>query len=83
MSVSTAREVEWFGKIAGTSFATLGLYDCHFMPPTAQSVTKVLAASELDHTLVPSGTVYFRNLRPDTVRHRVAPRTNSQSSPMP
>ena len=77
MTVSSAREAGWFGKIDGTSFATLELYDCHFLLPPVEIVAKELAASGLNHTLVPSGTVYFRNLHPDTVRHRVARGLNS------
>ena len=74
MTVSPAREIGWTGEIDGASFSKLEWEDCQLMLQTVASLAEELAAFGPNHTPVPSGTVCFRGLHPDTVRDRVAPR---------
>ena len=73
MTVSPEREVGWPGEIEGASFATLEWDDCQLMLQTVASLADELEVFEPDHTPIPSGTIYFRGLHPDTVRDRVVP----------
>ena len=74
MTVSPEREVGWPGEIEGASCATLEWDDCQLMLQTVASLADELEVFEPDHTPIPSGTIYFRGLHPDTVRDRVVPR---------
>lgn len=73
MTMSPPREASWLGETDDASFTTLAWYDCQFMFQTVASLAEELAEFDPDHTTLPSGTVYFHGLQPDTVRHRVAP----------
>ena len=73
MTVSPTREVGWPGELDGASFATLEWDDCQLMLQTVASLADELTVFEPDHAPMPSRTIYFRGLHPDSARDRVVP----------
>ena len=71
MTVSPDREVGWPGDVGGAAFAVLEWDGAKLMLQTVESLAGELPVFGAEHRPVPSGTIYFRGMHPDSVRDRV------------
>ena len=71
MTVSPDRDVGWPGDVGGAAFAVLEWDGAQLMLQTVESLAGELPVFAPEHRPVPSGTIYFRGMHPDSVRDRV------------